>query len=126
MDDPAYAHAVLAFEGLGLRPLSPVHLRLGGHAGQDRTLSWFRRTRLGGDRWDTPDVPLAEEAERYLVRVMQGPQVLREVTVDSPSWTYSAAAQAADGVGVAYDLHVAQMSAAFGPGRAAKLSVGAL
>jgi hypothetical protein len=126
VDDPAYAHAVLAFEGLGLRPLSPVHLRLGGHAGQDRTLSWFRRTRLGGDRWDTPDVPLAEEAERYLVRVMQGPQVLREVTVDSPSWTYSAAAQAADGVGVAYDLHVAQMSAAFGPGRAAKLSVGAL
>ncbi len=123
LDDPAYAHALLAFQGLGLRPLSPVHLRLDGQPGQNRRLSWTRRTRIGGDRWDTPDVPLAEETERYVVRVMQGPQVLREVMVDSPHWTYDAVAQAADGVAAGFDLQVAQISAAFGAGRPAVLSI---
>ncbi|WP_135505086.1 baseplate multidomain protein megatron [Roseovarius aestuariivivens] len=116
-DDPAYSHALLAFEGVGLRPFSPVHLRLSGQAGQDVTLSWIRRTRVGGDRWDTPDVPLGEENERYLVRVMSGPQVLREAIVSTPSWTYTAAQQIADGAAAGVELHVAQLSASFGAGR---------
>ena len=125
LDDPSYAHALLAFDGVGLRPLSPVHLRLEGRPGQDRRASWVRRTRVGGDRWETPDVPLAEETEQYLVRVMQGARVLREVTVDRPQWTYGSAAQAADAASGLVELHVAQVSAAFGPGRAAVLPVSA-
>ena len=65
VDDPAYRHAVIAFDGLGLRPYAPVHLRV-AEAGGDLKVTWIRRTRIGGDRWDTPEVPLGEERESYL------------------------------------------------------------
>jgi hypothetical protein len=116
VDDPSFGHAVLAFDGIGLRPLAPVHLRVAQAAG-DLRVSWVRRTRIGGDRWDTPDVPLAEESERYLVRVRRGAQVLREVDVATPDWTYPAAARAADGPDAGKRIEVAQVSALFGPGR---------
>ncbi len=116
VDDPSYQHAVLAFDGIGLRPYSPVHLRARVQASGDIDYSWIRRTRIGGDRWDTPEVPLGEESEQYLLRVMQGATVLREVMVNAPGWTYSAADQAADGLSGAFELQVAQMSASFGPG----------
>ena len=48
----------------GLRPYSPVHLRF------DRgRLSWIRRTRVDGDRWDLHPLPLGERAELYQIRV---------------------------------------------------------
>jgi len=116
VDDPAYSHAQIAFDGLGLRPLRPVHLRASGEAGQDQHLSWIRRTRIGGDRWETPEVPLGEESESYVVRVMQGTQVLRENVVSTPEWTYEVSAQSADGLTGSYEVHVAQLSALYGPG----------
>lgn len=123
VSNPAYTHTVQAFSGIGLRPLGPVHLRLSGQSGQDRTLGWIRRTRVGGDRWDTPEVPLAEEAERYLVRVSQGGAVVREEAVSVPEWTYTVAAQASDGLSGAVELQVAQVSAHFGPGVFARLGL---
>lgn len=123
IDDPSYRGARIAFDGLGLRPLSPVHLRLDGAAGQDRRLTWIRRTRIGGDRWDGPEVPLGEEAERYVVRVVQGEVVVREQTVETPAWTYDAAAQMADGISGAFELRVTQVSGLFGEGAAARLAV---
>ena len=124
VSDAAYVHTVQAFSGVGLRPLSPVHLRLSGQPGQDRTLGWIRRTRIGGDRWDTPEVPLAEETERYIVRVVQGKTTLREETTSAPEWTYTAAAQSGDGPGGAVEFQVAQVSAHYGPGRFARLALG--
>jgi hypothetical protein len=124
VDDPVHGHAVIAFEGLGLRPYAPVHLRAAPTGGGDLRLSWIRRTRIGGDRWEVPEVPLGEESERYLVRVMQGDRVLRETMVEAPQWTYSAAARAADTAGGACDVHVAQVSALFGPGAFAGISLG--
>src|SRR5262249_35991871 len=56
---PSYLQLAHAFRGEGLKPLSPVHLRATRSAG-DLHLTWIRRTRLGGDSWDTVDVPLAE------------------------------------------------------------------
>ncbi|MDR9393567.1 MAG: glycoside hydrolase/phage tail family protein [Roseovarius sp.] len=120
VDDPAYQHAVLAFDGIGLRPYAPAHLRMDQQSGA-RHYSWVRRTRIGGDRWDTPEVPLGEETERYLVRVTNEGEVLREVMVPGPEWTYSAQAQAADGLTGPFELRVAQVSAAFGPGSFAVL-----
>ncbi|MBC7165340.1 MAG: glycoside hydrolase/phage tail family protein [Roseovarius sp.] len=116
VDDPSFGHAVLAFDGIGLRPLAPVHLRVAGEAG-DLRVTWVRRTRIGGDLWDTPDVPLAEESERYLLRVRRGVQVLREVDLSVPEWTYPAAARAADGPDAGKRIEVAQVSAGFGAGR---------
>ncbi|WP_111735030.1 baseplate multidomain protein megatron [Roseovarius amoyensis] len=123
VSDASYVQTVQAFSGAGLRPLSPVHLRLSGQPGQDRTLGWVRRTRIGGDRWDTPEVPLGEEAERYLVRVVQGETTLREETTSVPEWTYTAAAQSGDGPGGAVEFQVAQVSAHYGAGRFARLAV---
>ncbi|GGO57695.1 Terminase-like family protein [Roseovarius pacificus] len=124
VDDPSYQGAVAAFDGIGLRPYAPVHLRHGMDAGGDRHFGWIRRTRIGGDRWDTPEVPLGEEREAYVLRVMQGPQVLREVTVGAPEWTYTAAAQAQDGITGPFTVQVAQVSALYGAGAVATLGIG--
>lgn len=124
LDDPSYGEAQLAFDGIGLRPLSPVHLRRQDDGAGDQMITWIRRTRIGGDHWDGHEVPLGEETEAYLVRVVEGTSVLRETTTATPAWTYTAAMQAADGVVGAYEIQVAQISASFGPGRFATLSVG--
>jgi hypothetical protein len=116
VDDPSFGHAVLAFDGLGLRPFAPVHLRVAEAAG-DLRVTWVRRTRIGGDRWETPEVPLGEESETYVVRVRRGAQVLREVTVSEPGWTYPAGARVEDGPDAGKRIEVAQVSASFGPGR---------
>ncbi|WP_397543030.1 baseplate multidomain protein megatron [Roseovarius salis] len=123
VDDPAYVHAALTFGGVGLRPYSPVHLTVSGVAGDEMAFHWIRRTRIGGDRWDTAEVPIGEETERYLVQVTQGATVLREETVAEPRWVYGAAAQAADGLSGAFELRVAQVSALYGPGRFARLAL---
>ncbi|WP_254703802.1 glycoside hydrolase TIM-barrel-like domain-containing protein [Roseovarius sp. THAF9] len=123
VDDPSFSAARLAFDGLGLRPLSPVHLRLAAVAGGDLSLSWIRRTRIDGDRWDTADVPLGEDREEYLVRVVQQDAVIRQLSTTAPVWTYSATDQAADALSGFYEIQVAQVSTRFGPGRFARIAV---
>ncbi|MCA0873647.1 glycoside hydrolase/phage tail family protein [Seohaeicola saemankumensis] len=124
-DDPSYVHRVEAFDGTGLRPYAPCHLRLGAASGGDLTLSWIRRTRVDGDSWDLPEVPLGEETEQYLLRLYQGGTLVREATVASPGWTYTAAQQATDGFSAPGRIEVAQLSARFGPGLFAGLDIGA-
>ena len=69
--DASYAVAAHTFQGLGLKPLSPVHVRA-VRAGGDVAFSWVRRTRLGGDSWETPEVPLGEDNESYEVDILDG------------------------------------------------------
>ena len=115
-DDPSYVHLVEAFSGIGLRPLAPVHLTARPAAGGDLSLSWIRRTRIDGDGWSGLDVPLGEATEAYLLRVVQGGSVLREVTLSQPGWTYPGGMQASDGAARPFEIHVAQLSDSFGPG----------
>ncbi|MBC57799.1 MAG: host specificity protein [Confluentimicrobium sp.] len=116
-DDPSYSHAIEAFDGIGLRPYAPCHLRARRTGAGDLDLSWIRRTRIDGDSWVSPDVPLGEAQEQYLIRVRDsGEAVLREVTVAAPGWTYGAAQQAGDGVAAPYFIDVAQVSERFGAG----------
>lgn len=115
-DDPSYLHYVEAFEGVGLRPYAPAHLSARVTSGGDTEVRWVRRTRINGDSWASVEVPLGEESEAYLVRVKSGGSVVRETTVTTPAWTYTAAMKTSDGVTGAYDIHVAQMSESFGPG----------
>ena len=121
-DDPSYSQVSHAFDGNGLRPYAPVHLAV-SNAGSDQHFSWIRRTRVDGDSWELPDVPLGEESERYLVRVEQGGQVLREAETTRPTWTYAAQARSDDGVSGSFTLSVAQISAHFGAGPFASLLV---
>ncbi|MCB2137017.1 MAG: glycoside hydrolase TIM-barrel-like domain-containing protein, partial [Rhodobacteraceae bacterium] len=115
-DDPSYTHRIEAFAGIGLRPLSPVHLRARRQMSGDLGLSWIRRTRTDGDNWSAVEVPLGEAREVYVLRVVQGGAIRRETSIAQPSWTYPAALQAADSVAAPFEIHVAQLSDAFGPG----------
>ena len=123
LDDIAYVERVETPRGVGLRPYAPVHLRVRDEAGA-LVLRWIRRTRIGGDGWEAPEVPLGEEAEAYVVRVLAGASVLREENVSAPEWVYTLTMQAADGVAGGFTLAVAQVSALWGPGPFAMLSVG--
>lgn len=126
LSDASFQYRAETFNGIALRPYSVAHLRVrnqGGDQGGDKTVTWVRRARVDGDRWDADDVPLSETFERYAVRVTNGATVLREATVSSPEWTYTAAMQAQDGGG-AVAIDVAQVSDQFGAGpRAAVLLV---
>jgi hypothetical protein len=122
-DDPSYTHLVEAFHGVGLRPYSPAHLRAATDTGGDLAVRWIRRTRSGGDSWSGLDVPLGEAYEAYLIRVVQGAAVLREVSVGQPQWTYSVSMMAADAVGSSFEIHVAQLSDTYGPGPFARITV---
>jgi hypothetical protein len=122
LEDGSYRHRIEHFAGVGLRPLSPCHLRLEAQAGGDLALSWVRRTRIDGDSWEASEVPLGEEREAYVVEVRADGAVRRRVEVGTPAWTYGAAARAADGLaGAPFELAVAQLSALYGPGPARTL-----
>jgi hypothetical protein len=121
LDDPSYAQVTKTFAGVGLRPLSPVHLRARRMSGGDIALNWTRRTRLGGDTWEGVEVPLAEESEAYVVSILSDGEVLREIEVSAPQATYTEAAQISDFGDTDFStltLRVAQRSASFGRGAA--------
>lgn len=115
--DATYATASHTFAGLGLRPLSPVHVRAVRSDG-DVLLSWVRRTRVGGDAWESPEVPLGEDAEAYEVDVIDGDAVKRTLTASGTSVVYSAAEQTLDfgGPQSLLDVRVYQVSASYGRG----------
>lgn len=122
-DDPSYTHLVEAFAGIGLRPYAPVHLKSVRLPGGDLSMSWIRRTRIGGDSWSGLDVPLGEAFEAYQVRVVAGGNVRRETVVGQPRWTYPAAQMAADSLGQSIEIHIAQLSDQFGQGPFARMVV---
>ena len=125
LSDPSQRDFEAVFQGIGLRPYRPAHLRGAMDSAGDLKLRWIRRTRIGGDSWGLAEVPLSEVAERYLLRIRQGGVVLREVTVTAPEWDYTAAMQTQDGVAGGFVAEVAQISDSFGPGPFAVLEVGA-
>lgn len=115
-DDPSYVHLMEAFQGIGLRPYSPCQLGWAPDGAGGGILSWVRRTRIDGDSWESVEVPLGETREAYEVRVVVGGAIVREEAVSAPVWTYSAVQRAADAASAGFEIHVAQLSDAFGPG----------
>ena len=120
-DDPSYVAQSHVFEGVGLRPYAPVHLRVAGTI--DRTFSWIRRTRIDGDDWTLADVPLNEETESYRVQVKVGGEVFREAIVSDAVWSYTMAMRVEDGISGLFLVEVAQISARFGAGLATQIVV---
>jgi len=102
-----------------LTPWSPVHLR--GKRTEDGILiSWIRRTRRGGDSWDTAEVPLGEESEAYRVEILSGASVVRTIESAAPQTLYESGDELADfgAPQTALSVRVAQLSALAGAGRA--------
>ena len=115
-DDPAVVVSVEAFDGIGLRPYPVAHLSAVGTPSGDLAVAWIRRTRIVGDSWQSPEVPLGETVESYLVRVVQADVIVREETVFAQSWDYPLVRQVGDGIIGPYRIDVAQMSDRFGAG----------
>jgi hypothetical protein len=123
-DDPSYVHLVETFSGVGLRPYAPTHLAMDRQGNGDLLFRWVRRTRIDGDSWSGIDVPLGEEREQYLVRVLREDTIVREDTVDRAEFLYAVNDQNTDGR-MATALAVAQISARFGPGPFQRMSLNA-
>ena len=117
LNDPSYVQRTESFDGNGLRPYRPCHLRLEEETGALR-FGWIRRTRINGDGGTEFDVPLAEESEQYQLRILQNGVVLREELVDRASWTYTAQMRAGDGAAGPALISVAQVSGLYGAGPA--------
>jgi hypothetical protein len=116
--DASYVTVPFTYEGLGLRPLSPVHIK-GERDGGDLRISWIRRTRIGGDSWEVAEVPLGEDVESYEIDVLDADDaVKRTIAVTSPSALYTAADQIADfgSVQSAVSIRVYQTNTRFGRG----------
>ncbi len=114
-ESSSYVALSVAFRGAGLRPLSPCHLRL-----QGRRVSWIRRTRIAGDGWDGPEVPLGETQEAYLLRLMRDGARLHEVSLGQPNWVIPPDLWQSVHAGGSFSVEVAQLSDVFGPGPFAK------
>ena len=84
--------------------------------GGDLDIGWVRTTRVGGERLEGVEVPLAEENERYRVTVRQSGAVVRTAEVGGPAFTYTTAMQTEDGAAGAVEIGVARLSATFGFG----------
>ena len=100
-----------------------MHLRAEHQEDGNLVVRWIRRTRLDGDSWLQEDVPIGEAFEAYKVRVASGGSLRREVTVTTQAWTYSAAEIAADNLGPAFTIEVAQISDRIGSGHFARIDI---
>lgn len=120
-------------KGRSLMPYAPSRVRRSDD-GADLTVTWNRRTRVGGG-WVTSanmeQVPLSEDFEQYeLYLIPAGDEArasfdpssagsyLEKVVVASPTHTFTAAELSAHGVSLAEDINVAvyQISAQVGRG----------
>jgi len=93
--DISYRTESHAYRGVGLRPLSPVHIR-GRRSDGDIEISWIRRTRIDGDSWQAVEVPLGEVAERYEIDIISEGAVVRTISAPGPTALYAVAEQVAD------------------------------
>ncbi|MEJ8573113.1 baseplate multidomain protein megatron [Microbaculum marinum] len=121
VSDASFDQKTVTAQGRGRRPLAPVHLRgRRDHATGDWRLTWIRRTRIGGDSWNRPEVPLGEESEGYVLQILDAPggSVVRSVTLSEPEYLYTAAQQAADFGSAQWNvpMRVSQVSEGFGAG----------
>ncbi|MFO1169364.1 MAG: glycoside hydrolase/phage tail family protein [Hyphomicrobiaceae bacterium] len=122
--DAAYLGATHTYQALGLRPLSPAHVR-GIRSSGDLTINWIRRTRIAGDAWEQVEVPLGEEREAYAVDIMDGTTVKRTIETVVPTASYTAAEQTLDfgAPQPTITVRVHQLSATYGRGAAAVATI---
>jgi len=112
----------LTSTGRSLMPYAPAHVAA-DLSGGDITISWVRRTRVGGDGWanGTGQVPLGEDSESYEIDIIDtgsSPEVVRTLTSSSESAVYTSAQISADfgSPPATLTVEVYQMSAQVGRG----------
>lgn len=105
--------------GVGLKPYSPVHINGTRDGSGNLTITWIRRTRVGGEWRNYVDASLSETSESYEVDIMSGATVTRTLTgLSSQTAAYSAANQVTDfgSLQNPVHVHVYQLSETVGRG----------
>lgn len=113
------AEESFAYLGNALKPYAPVHPTVQRDGAGNITLTWVRRSRLGGAWRDYVDVPLLETSEAYAVDVLDGSGgVVRTLSTNTPTASYSVAEQVTDFGAPQASLiaHIYQLSEAIGRG----------
>jgi hypothetical protein len=116
----AMAVSFSAVPGLvALKPYAPVHASARRGA-SGVTISFLRRTRIDGDNWDLPDVPLGEEREAYEVEIYAGAVLKRRLSASTVSVLYTSSQETADfgTPQTSLSLQIRQLSVAAGTGEA--------
>lgn len=122
----AGSQATFTYDGVNLKPYSPVHVRGERNASGDLTITWIRRTRIGGEWRNDTEVPLSEQVESYDIEIMDGSGgVARTLTTTDTSLTYPASDQTNDfgSPQAAVTVRIYQYSAAVGRGRKAEATL---
>ena len=115
--------------GRAERPLAPASIRGTRDGSNNLTITWVRRTRLGGEWLDlTGDVPLGEASEAYEVEIRNAGDTatVRTITgLSTPSASYPAAQQITDfgATQASVNLRIFQISGAVGRGIAGRATV---
>lgn len=122
--DASYQGTMHTFQGLGLRPYAPVHVHA-TRTGNGVALNWKRRTRIGGDNWEAVEIPLGETREEFEVDIYDGDDVVRTLSSETTSVTYSDADLQADFGSVPSQLSVRvyQLSTVFGRGSSTRTTL---
>ena len=106
--------------GHSLMPYAPVQLQGTRDGSANLTITWLRRTRVGGEWEDYHDAPLGESVESYACEILATPSgpVLRTISVSTSSASYSAAEQTVDfgSAQAAISVAVYQLSSVVGRG----------
>jgi hypothetical protein len=114
----------------GLRPLSPVHLKMVRLANGDLSFGWIRRGRIDADDWPDnwlgEDIPLGEEREAYRIEIWRDGMLVRSSQTSVASWAYGSSKRQADLGDAEFQFRVAMIGAKSGPADFACLDVPAI
>jgi hypothetical protein len=105
--------------GRNMMPLSPQHVAGSRDESGNLTITWIRRTRIGGEWVDGGDASLGETTESYSIDIYDGSTIVRTLTSSTASVVYSASNQTTDFGSVQWtDVHIEvfQISATVGRG----------
>ncbi len=119
----------IQLQGTQFKPYRAVNLSAVYDASDDLTITWERRTRIGGDDdWDdlVTEIPIGETAEAYEVDILDpsGNVVDTIDSLTSPTATYTSAEQVAAGLysGDPITVVIYQLSEAVGRGYGAAVT----
>jgi len=115
----------VTLEGQNLMPFSVCEVHGTRDGSNNLTITWIRRTRAIINVFGAPGAPLLEAAEEYEIDIWSGSAVLRTLTSTTPTTTYTAAQQTADGLtpGDPVTVRIYQMSASVGRGHMKEATV---
>lgn len=116
IDDDSYVSLTQNIKGAGLRPLAPVHLEAFADGSSGYNIQWVRRTRINGDNWMGADVPLGEDTEKYVLRVIKPGAIVPEREISEPEFHYASSIMASEGITTPFEIEVAQLSQVYGYG----------